>query len=655
MKTKTLTDKKSVYLFELSDVMADQVYLPYSSGVVWSYLQKDENLRSNYELADYFYHNDDLGIILSKIKDPDVLAFSSFLWNWNVNNEIAKDIKERYPNCLIIFGGQHQPLPDRQQNFFREYPWCDIMVHGEGEITFAEILTEHLNEKPNYAGIAGTSVQCKKTKDRIKSPARPRIQELYDMPSPYLDGLFDWLVEKNRKDNTGLTFHATIEGTRGCPYFCTFCEMSGKYYQKLKSNYGPKFFAEIDWLAENQIEYVTDANSNFGIYYDEDTKIANYVLDKKTETGYPHAYRVTWAKGKAEKLLELAKILQDGDLQKGMTVALQSFSKKALKAIKRRNIVEDKLEETIQLYESKGISSYIELIWGLPGETLESFIDGMATVPELGYHNYLDCHLLSALPNTPFGEPSYIEEHGIEWVETQPRFAHVDISMRSEKTATMSEKFVITTNDMSAEDYIDGHQFRWLLIFGHYLGCTQFLARFITKHYNMSYKEFYTKLMSYCIHNPDSFIGKEYLMVKNDLHETLYNNRYWGTVVDEISPINWLPDEGTAIKVAMDHKGFLADMECFILTLNLDIEDDLLTDILKYQDNRLTTYKKTYPLSESFKYNIHDVIESDQPLGDTDHVLEFNAPTYDGPFNFAQQVIWYGRRVARYKSEVKKL
>ena len=80
-------------------------------------------------------------------------------------------------------------------------------------------------------------------------------------------------------------------------------------------------------------------------------------------------------------------------------------------------------------------------------------------------------------------------------------------------------------------------------------------------------KEFYTKLMSYCIHNPATFIGKEYLMVKNDLHETLYNNRYWGTIIEDISPINWLPDEATAIKVARNHDEFLTDMKQFILTL----------------------------------------------------------------------------------------
>jgi len=646
--------KKQVYLFELSDVLAGQVYLPYSSGLVWSYVKQDKLLSSEYELADYFYHNDKPENIISKIKDPDVLAFSCFLWNWNLNNIIAKAIKEKYPNCLVVFGGQHQPLPDRQQDFFEEYPYVDVLIHGEGEITFAELLKENLNDNIDYSSIKGISFRDKTTKQRVKTLPRERIQDLYSMPSPYLDGLFDWLVEKNKRQSN-YKLHATIEGTRGCPYFCAFCEMSGKYYQKLKSNYGTKFFNEIDWLSKNEIEYVTDANSNFGIFYDEDVKVAKYALKKKVETGYPNAYRVTWAKGKAEKLLDLAKTLQDGDLQKGMTVALQSFSKKALKAIKRRNIVEDKLEETIQLYESKGISSYIELIWGLPGETLKTFIEGMTTVPELGYHNYLDCHLLSALPNTPFGDPEYIKEHGIKWVETQPRFAHVDISKRSEVVTTQSEKFVIQTNDMTSEDYIKGHQFRWLLIFGHYLGCTQFISRSIINIFDITYKEFYTKLMSYCIHNPTTFIGKEYLMVKNDLHETLYNNRYWGTIIEDISPINWLPDEATAIKVARNHDEFLTDMKQFILTLDLNIEDNLLNDILKYQDNRLITHKKTYPLVESFNYNIHDVIENKQVLRKNDHKLEFDGPAYKGPYDFGQQVVWYGRRVARYKTKVKRL
>ena len=40
------------------------------------------------------------------------------MWNWNLNCEIAKKIKDKYPKCLFIYVGQHQPLADRSDGFF---------------------------------------------------------------------------------------------------------------------------------------------------------------------------------------------------------------------------------------------------------------------------------------------------------------------------------------------------------------------------------------------------------------------------------------------------------------------------------------------------------------------------------------------------------
>ena len=60
---------KKIYLFELSDIFANQVYLPYSSGVVWSYVKNIEKIKENYLLADWFFVRDDAENIIKKIKE----------------------------------------------------------------------------------------------------------------------------------------------------------------------------------------------------------------------------------------------------------------------------------------------------------------------------------------------------------------------------------------------------------------------------------------------------------------------------------------------------------------------------------------------------------------------------------------------------------
>ena len=72
------------------------------------------------------------------------------------------------------------------------------------------------------------------------------------------------------------------------------------------------------------------------VYYLMMTTIWQNMFVKKAKTGYPKAYRVTWAKGQADKVLKIAKLLEKYDLQKGMTIALQSMSQTVLDIIKQK-------------------------------------------------------------------------------------------------------------------------------------------------------------------------------------------------------------------------------------------------------------------------------------------------------------------------------
>ena len=81
----------------------------------------------------------------------------------------------------------------------------------------------------------------------------------------------------------------------------------------------------------------------------------------------------------------------------------------------------------------------------------------------------------------------------------------------------MIVSFVTATRKCSHEDWIKGHQFRWLVIFGHYLGPLQFISRALRKIYDVSYKDFYTDILSYCEKYPNTYLGKEYLTIKNNL------------------------------------------------------------------------------------------------------------------------------------------
>ena len=636
--------KRRLYVLELSDVFDNQVYLPYSSGVVLSYAFAQPEIKQNYELIDWFYYRQEAEKILERIHNPDVVGFSCFIWNWELSLTLAKQIKEKYPECLIFFGGQQQPLADRVEDFFEEHPYVDVLVHGEGEETVVELLNARLNNETDFSDINGITFH--KDKMPVTTFPRPRMDSIDEHPSPYLDGLFDKIIKEAPSD---LKFNATVESARGCPFSCAFCEIGTKYYVKVKKNYS-KIKDEIKWLVKHKIEYITDANSNFGLYYKPDLDLAQFVRDIKAETGYPHAYRVTWVKGRADKVLDIALVLEEAEVQKGMTIALQSMNPEVLKAIARKNVDGGKLQEFIEMYESAEISSYVELIWGLPKETLESFIEGVASVLEYEYHTYLDIHLMMPLINTPFSRKDYIEEHGIEYTLTQPRFHHRHID--GELVEDLS-KFVIKTNDMSTEDWMEGHQFRWLMIFGHYLGPTQFLSRFVRKYSNIAYQEFYTKLLNYIKHHPDSFLGREYWEVRNNLSLIMENKRHWGVVIPEISDINWSVDEGMAIKIALNYDEYEANIRDFMENhLGAELPPQVLNELLQYQQDRLNhmgaeKYKETL-----YQYNIHQFIEEKEEFQKRENKLQFESCGIVDNFDWAKQIIWFNRRTGGYKTKV---
>ena len=374
--------KKQVYLFEISDTYNGQVKLPYSTGLIWGYCILDNTIKSNYELGGWLYYRDDIDKILSKVENPSIVGFSNFVWNTQTNYLLAKKIKEKYPNCLIVFGGQGTPKSDKISNFFVQHPYIDIAVQGEGEISFKEILLENLKENSNFKSVSGITINGDK---HITTSPRPRIKDIDSMPSPYLDGLFDDLIKI--KDHN-YDFEATIESVRGCPYQCTFCEIGDKYFQKIAKQTNEKIYNELDWISENKIEFFYNADSNFGLLKEHFDQV-RYMTDLKKKTGYPDNIRIDWAKSKADKVVELAQLLTDAKMMKGITIALQSMNPEVLKAIKRKNVDDGKLKEFFDLYKDKELVSYVELILGLPMETLESFKDGMFQLLDLEYNDFI--------------------------------------------------------------------------------------------------------------------------------------------------------------------------------------------------------------------------------------------------------------------------
>ena len=638
---------KNVYLFEINDVIANQIKLPYSTGLIWSHCIEDSNITENYNLDGWFYYRQDLEEVVEQIKDPTIIGFNCFVWNWNFNLKMSQMIKERYPEAIIVYGGWQQPVASRSQGFFEEHPYVDILVHGEGEITFKELLLENLKENPDFNSVAGCSVK-QPDLSTLVTPERPRIQDINAMPSPYLNGLFDEMIKA-----CPFVLETTIETTRGCPYQCTFCEIGTKYYQKIKTQSVEKVKKELDWISKNKAEFIYNADSNFGLIQPDHLELTKYMVKLKKETGYPVAHRCDWAKNKADKVIELSRLFTESGMDKGLTVAVQSMNPATLKAVRRKNVDNGKLGQFLDMYYKEELPAYVELILGLPEETFESFTSGICQVMELGQHNYIGIYSLTAFPNTPFGDPEYIKEYELEIIETYTAFNHYDISEHNEFER---EKMVVSTRTLTHEEYKKCHYFRWVVMFGHYLGTVQFISRFLRNHKDIQFKTFYEGLLQYAYDNPDTLIGQELQNTIDSLEATLATEHPWGRILPDVRKnFAWDFEEATAITIAKNKAQFYDEIRDYLINhLKVELEEAVLADLFKYQIDAVLDPVKSYPSEHSYHYNVHEVIKFNDELKPKDHSITFEGNNYEGDYyTWGKEKLWWGRRIGACKLKAK--
>ena len=93
---------------------------------------------------------------------------------------------------MIIFGGPQ--VPDNAEEFLRLNSFIDIVVHNEGERTFMSIVDGYpICDWSELSGVSYLSDQ----NTFVSTPPTPRIRDLSEVPSPFLNGVLDKIVADN--------------------------------------------------------------------------------------------------------------------------------------------------------------------------------------------------------------------------------------------------------------------------------------------------------------------------------------------------------------------------------------------------------------------------------------------------------------------------
>ena len=572
---------KNVYLFQITPAdesmpRADApkwAFLPYTVAMLWEYANKFDEIKNNYQLSDYIFFRDSVDKIVDRVIDPDVIGISCYVWNTEIQLKIVKKVKERYPNCLIIAGGPH--IPENRPKWFTQRKYIDLGVYSAGEEIFKNILIERLNGG-NYEDIKGVIVNNGSV---TKTESAPRIQDLNTIPSPYLNGSFDQIVESYPTTE----FHAIYETNRGCPFACTFCDWGGLIHQKMKKFDLQRTKDEIEWMSKNKIFALWIADSNFGIFKDRDMEISDFIMDQYENSGYPEFYAVCgFSKTPAEKnsVREIQTRMRETlgyEKMPSPRVAIQTFNEVSLNNIKRQNLNIANIEAVHDNFQQSDIAHEVELLLPLPGMTYDNWADDLAFLVEKNADKKNYVHFMiypvMILPNSEMGSDEYLNKHAIN-VTTMAFNSDVDNIEYAD--------IVTSLKGMSEEDCKDCWMLYWIVSVFWISQYLKDLFDDLNKKYNISYKEIIIGLHQHVKHG-NGVLTDRYNAQANDFKSSYY---FFDIKQRSKADIKFIEDP------ARENDGIETDIGLFISTL-IDDYDYILdhTDILRGRRR----YKKLNP------------------------------------------------------------
>ncbi len=623
---------KNIYMVQANNVYGDDkknTYIPYAIGCIRSYCEQNTIITENYSFKKFIYTREDPDKVVSKLESPYMVMFSCSVWNMEYNKVLAKKIKTFYPECLIVFGG-HSISSNGEM--LEKYDYLDFLTHRFGEEPTEGILVALVTGASFYEI---KNISFRDPNGKIIT-TEYELQTGVDYPSPYLNGTFDEILKDDVK------FSVLFETNRGCPNSCSFCDW-GSLKSKVRLFSMERIKAEIDWFVENKMEYIFCADGNFCLF-DRDAEIADYIVECKKQFGYPRFFRVCFTKNKFDFVYEIGTKFFENGLDKAQTLSFQSLNEEALENVGRKNISIEKFRELMNRYNRIKISTFSELILGLPGETYESFCEGISVLIENGQHYALIVYPCELLPNSEMGQREYREKFGIKSTRVPFKLIH-SVCDECDEITEYSE-YITSTNTMNNEDWVKSLTFANYVQGLHNLGLLRAVAVYCCTEYGIRYHEFYDRLLEYSSKAKGSLLNKVYKKIVHLCQGVVDGENELVSTCTDTGKIFWGFDELIYLEFFKELEKFYSEVKSFVESLSItgEVADSLFEyqySIIKKIDQEHITIKSDYDFytyfNSIFSNNYCPLEKKKMFLKITDDAKVENLSDY------AREVVWYGR------------
>ncbi|TXI73766.1 MAG: DUF4080 domain-containing protein [Limnohabitans sp.] len=302
--------------------------------------------------------------------DKAVLGLGVYIWNVTQTLEVVRLLKAARPDVVVVLGG---PEVSHELDTQPIVALADHVITGWGDVSFPRLCQALVQgPQPLMKVIAGE---------------QPPLEAL---ALPY--------GEYTEEDLAHRVIY--VEASRGCPFRCEFCLSS---LDKTAWSFPQDDFMqalETLWLrGARNFKFV---DRTFNLKVDASARILEFFLDKlpadpTTSPDFLAHFEVI-PDHLPPRLKELIARFPPGTLQ--LEVGIQSFNVEVQKRISRKQDNARSQENLRWLVQESHAHLHADLIFGLPGETLESFAQGFDTLWALGPHE-IQVGILKRLRGTP--------------------------------------------------------------------------------------------------------------------------------------------------------------------------------------------------------------------------------------------------------------
>ena len=288
-----------------------------------------------------------------------VVGFSTHTTSFLISLELARRIKARAPERIVLFGG---PQCSRAQagRSFAEEACVDAVVVGEGETTLVDVLA---GVRRGEGLVPGPGLIMRYRDQIVDGGDRPLLENMDALPIPdYSD-----FAENMRGGRYNAPERLDIFDSRGCVRTCHFCS-EWQFWRKFRTMSGERMFAEVS-------EQVRRHPHVRHFYFIGSLLNGNIrVLEKFCDLILASNLKITW-EGQA---IVHAK-MDDAMLRKmhaagcrWLGFGIESGSERLRRAM-NKNFTNDAAFKTLRAAKAAGIKAQINIMFGLPTETREDF------------------------------------------------------------------------------------------------------------------------------------------------------------------------------------------------------------------------------------------------------------------------------------------